>query len=206
MRATAKLRFCGSLSYRKAWIWIMEDMLRVGVISSTHGLKGEVKVFPTTDDVSRFSSLKKVYIEINPMNKTGKAGTEVKEFEIQSVKYFKQFAIVKFKGINNIDDVEKYKGKDLLIRREDAVPLEEHEYFITDLIGLKVIEEENGTEIGTLEDVIQTGANDVYQIKTLPGYANNQELLIPAIEQCIREVDMENRVIKVHIMKGLLDL
>ena len=80
----------------------MEDMLRVGVISSTHGLKGEVKVFPTTDDVSRFSSLKKVFIETNPKNKTGKAGTEIQELEVEGVKYFKQFAIVKFKGINSI--------------------------------------------------------------------------------------------------------
>ena len=184
----------------------MEDMLRVGVISSTHGLKGEVKGFPTTDDVSRFSSLKKVFIETNPNNRTGKAGTEIQEMEVEGVKYFKQFAIVKFKGIDRIEAVEKYKGKDLLIRREDAVPLEENEYFITDLIGLTVINEADGTEIGTLVDVIQTGANDVYQIRTLPGITKNQQLLLPAIKQCVIEVDIENRVMKVQIMKGLLDL
>ena len=126
--------------------------------------------------------------------------------EVEGVKYFKQFAIVKFKGIDRIEAVEKYKGKDLLIRREDAVPLEENEYFITDLIGLTVINEADGTEIGTLVDVIQTGANDVYQIRTLPGITKNQQLLLPAIKQCVIEVDIENRVMKVQIMKGLLDL
>ncbi len=184
----------------------MEDMLRVGIISSTHGLKGEAKVFPTTDDVSRFSSLKKVFIAINPKNKTGKSGTEIKEFEVEGVKYFKQFAIVKFKGIDNLDEIQKYKGKDLLILREDAVPLEEGEYFIADLIGLTVISEEDGAEIGMITDVLQTGANDVYQIKTLPGITKNQQLLLPAIRQCIKEVDIDNKIMKVHIMKGLLDL
>lgn len=184
----------------------MEDMLRVGVITSTHGLKGEVKVFPTTDDVKRFSQLKTVYLEENSENRIRKTAPQTLKLEVEHVKYFKQFAIVKFKNINDINDIEKYKGADLLVAREDAVPLEEDEYFITDLIGLKVINEENGQEIGILEDVLQTGANDVYQVKTTPGLTKNDTLLLPAIGQCIKEVNLTEGTIKVHIMKGLLEL
>jgi 16S rRNA processing protein RimM len=108
----------------------MDNFLRVGVISSTHGVKGEVKVFPTTDDVNRFNDLKQVLLD---------TGKEYIELEIEGVKYFKQFVILKFKGINNINDIEKYKGKDLLVSRENAVKLEEDEYFIYDIIGSKVI-------------------------------------------------------------------
>ena len=184
----------------------MEDMLRVGVISSTHGLKGEVKVFPTTDDVSRFSSLKKVFIELNSNKNSGKSETVIKEVEIEHVKYFKQFAIVKFKGFQTIEDVEIYKGFNLLIQRKDAIALSENEYFISDLIGLKVINEEDDSIIGEIIDVILTGANDVYEIKTIPGFTKNQQLLLPAIKDCVKEVDIQSAIMKVHIMKGLLDL
>ena len=107
----------------------MEKQLQVGVISSTHGVRGEVKVFPTTDDVTRFRQLKKVYLD---------TGREMLPLEIQNVKFFKQFAILKFKGIDNINDIEKYRGKSLMIDREDAVDLDEDEYFIADMIGMKV--------------------------------------------------------------------
>ena len=105
----------------------MEDMLRVGVITSTHGLKGEVKVFPTTDDVKRFSQLETVYLEENSENRIRKTAPQILKLEVEHVKYFKQFAIVKFKNINDINDIEKYKGANLLVSREDAVPLEEDE-------------------------------------------------------------------------------
>ena len=132
----------------------MEKQLQVGVISSTHGVRGEVKVFPTTDDVTRFRQLKKVYLD---------TGREMLPLEIQNVKFFKQFAILKFKGIDNINDIEKYRGKSLMIDREDAVDLDEDEYFIADMIGMKVCTED-GSEFGTLKDVMETGANDVYII------------------------------------------
>ena len=96
----------------------MEDYLRVGVISSTHGIKGEVKVFPTTDDVQRFQKLKKVFLD------TGKAYVEL---EIGGVKFFKNQVILKFKGYDSINEIEKYKGMDLLVSREDAIPLGENE-------------------------------------------------------------------------------
>lgn len=169
----------------------MENLLRVGVISSTHGIKGEVKVFPTTDDVNRFKKLKEVILD---------TGKEQLTLHIESVKFFKQFVILKFKEYNNINDIEIYKGKDLLVTRENAVPLKEGEYFITDMIGLNVITDE-GEDFGTLTDVLQTGANDVYVVKM----KNGKEALLPAIDQCVLDVNLETSTIKVHIMEGLID-
>lgn len=168
----------------------MEKQLQVGVISSTHGVRGEVKVFPTTDDVTRFRQLKKVYLD---------TGREMLPLEIQNVKFFKQFAILKFKGINNINDIEKYRGKSLMIDREDAVDLDEDEYFIADMIGMKVCTED-GSEFGTLKDVMETGANDVYIIDSL----EHGEVLIPAIRECILDVDMDEERMTIHLMEGLV--
>lgn len=169
----------------------MENLLRVGVISSTHGVKGEVKVYPTTDDPGRFNDLKKVLLD---------TGREQMELEIQGVKFFKNMVILKFKGYDSIDDIEKYKGKDLLITRDQAVELGPDENFIVDLIGLSVITED-GEEFGTLTDVIKTGANDVYEVKTKDG----KEVLLPAIKDCVLKVDLEGGAITVRIMDGLLD-
>lgn len=168
----------------------MEKQLQVGVISSTHGVRGEVKVFPTTDDVTRFRQLKKVYLD---------TGREMLLLEIQNVKFFKQFAILKFKGIDNINDIEKYRAKSLMIDREDAVDLEEDEYFIADMIGMKVCTED-GSEFGTLKDVMETGANDVYIIDSL----EHGEVLIPAIRECILDVDMDEERMTIHLMEGLV--
>lgn len=183
---------------------ISNDMLRVGVISSTHGIKGEVKVFPTTDDVKRFDCLKKIFLNYESKGMRGGIKRECIELEISSVKYFKQFVILKFKGIDNINDVEQYKGMELYVKREDAIPLEEGEYYIADLIGLTVINDEDA-EIGQITDVLQTGANDVYIVKGNEAF-NNKEILLPAIRQCVLFVDIEKRMMKVHLMEGLLDL
>jgi 16S rRNA processing protein RimM len=169
----------------------MENLLRVGVISSTHGLKGEVKVFPTTDDPTRFKSLKHVMLD---------TGSEHMDLEIQGVKFFKNMVILKFKGFDSINEIEKYKGKDLLIKRDQAVTLGPDENFIFELIGLRVVTED-GAEFGTLTDVIKTGANDVYEVKTKEG----KEVLLPAIKQCVLGVDLEEGTVTVHIMDGLLD-
>lgn len=168
----------------------MEKQLQVGVISSTHGVRGEVKVFPTTDDVTRFRQLKKVYLD---------TGREMLPLEIQNVKFFKQFAILKFNGIDNINDIEKYRGKSLMIDRVDAVDLDEDEYFIADMIGMKVCTED-GSEFGTLKDVMETGANDVYIIDSL----EHGEVLIPAIRECILDVDMDEERMTIHLMEGLV--
>lgn len=167
----------------------MEDMLRVGVFANTHGVRGEIKVFPTTDDVKRFKKLKKVYLDL---------GKETLEWEIQSVKFFKNLVILKFKGIDNINDIEKYKGKDLLIKREQALPLVKDEYYICDIIGAEVVEEDGNT-VGTLKEVLQTGANDVYVVATKEG----DEILLPVIPDCVKDLDVEKKVVTVHIMAGL---
>lgn len=169
----------------------MEDKFQVGVISSTHGVRGEVKVFPTTDDVKRFKRLKEVILD---------TGKEQLILEIEGVKFFKQFAILKFKGIDNINDIERYKGKSLFVTRENAVKLRKDEYFIADLMGLKVLDEER-KEIGILREVMETGANDVYVIDLHDG----RELLLPAIKQCVLEVDVEEGFVQIHILEGLLD-
>ena len=169
----------------------MEQLLQVGVISSTHGVRGEVKVFPTTDDANRFKKLKKVILD---------TGMEKKELEIQGVKFFKQFVILKFKGIDNINDIEKYKGKSLYVTRENAVKLKKDEYFIADLIDMQVILED-GTLLGILTDVMKTGANDVYCVES----EKYGEVLLPAIGECILDVDVEGRKMTVHLMPGLID-
>lgn len=169
----------------------MEKYLRVGVISSSHGVRGEAKIFPTTDDVQRFKKLKACILD---------TGREYKELHIESVKFFKQMVILKFKEITSIDELMPYKGKDLLVTRDQAVKLEENEYFICDLIGLRVVTDE-GEDFGVLTDVIQTGANDVYEVKRPDG----KEVLLPVIDECILDVDLEKQQVTAHIMPGLVD-
>lgn len=169
----------------------MEQFLRVGVISSTHGICGEVKVYPTTDDPERFLDLDEVILD---------TGREHKILEIEGVKFFKNQVILKFKGYDNINDIEKYLKKDLLVDREHAVELGENENFIADLIDMEVVTDE-GKVLGTLTDVIETGANDVYAVKTPEG----KEILLPAIRDCILDVNVDEKRMTVHVMEGLLD-
>lgn len=169
-----------------------EDMLRVGVITSTHGIKGEVKVFPTTDDPARFKKLKECVI-------AGKRGNI--NVTIQSVKFFKQFVILKFKEFDNINDIEIYTKCDLLVTRDNAVKCEPGEYFICDLIGLTVVTDEGNT-LGKLTDVIETGANNVYEV-TAPG---GRVYYLPVIDECILAHDLDNKTVTVHVLKGLLDI
>lgn len=167
----------------------MEQFFQVGVISSTHGIRGEVKVFPTTDDAGRFQKLKHVILN---------TGKDQIPLEIQSVKFFKKFVIIKFKGIDNINDIEKYKGAGLFVSREDAVDLEKDEYYIADLLGMDVLTDDG--EHGILKDVIETGANEVYVVE----FENLGEVLIPAIHDCILDVDVQAGSMKVHLLEGLV--
>ena len=169
----------------------MDELLQVGIITSTHGVRGEVKVYPTTDDVKRFKKLKDIILD---------TGKEKMPLEIEGVKFFKQMVILKFKGLDNMNDVEKFRQKSLYVTRANAVRLRKDEYFIADLIGIKVYDEED-KELGELEDVMVTGANDVYVIKMTDG----RELLLPAIKQCILEVDVPEGRMKVHVLEGLLE-
>lgn len=155
----------------------MKDILRVGKIVNTHGLKGEVKVIPLTDDPKRYNDLEFVLID----------GIERK---IQGVKYQKDRVIVKVDGINSIDDAEKYKNKYMEIPREYAVPLEEDSYYIADIIGCTVYDTK-GKDLGKVFDVIQTKNNDVYWIK------KPKELLIPVLLEIVTDIDVENKKITI---------
>lgn len=166
------------------------DELQVGVITQTHGIRGEVKVFPTTDDANRFKKLKEVILD---------TGRERLTLEIEGVKFFKQFVILKFKGYDSINDVEKYKQGKLLVTRDKAVELKKDEYFVADLIGSLVVTEE-GETFGRLKDVLATGANDVYVVSREDG----TEVLLPAIKDCVKAVDVEQKKMTVHIMDGLI--
>ncbi len=167
----------------------MEELLQVGIIANTHGVRGEVKVFPTTDDAARFDKLKEVILD------TGEQKTTL---HIMERKYHKNMVILRFREFVNINEVEKFKGNGLFVTRENAVPLQKDEYFIADMIGLNVIEED-GEVLGELSDVLTTGANDVYIIKK----ENTPDLLIPAIKECILDVDMETGIMTVHLLPGL---
>jgi len=169
----------------------MYDLLQVGVISSMHGVHGEVKVFPTTSDPNRYKKLKEVLLD---------NGKEMITLKLTGVKFFKQFVIVKFEGYDNPNDIEKYKGKPIYVTRENAVKLEKDEYFVADLYDIEVYED-NGELLGVIVDVIETGSNDVYTVKCTDG----SEILLPAIKQCILDVDIENRKMTVHVMDGLRD-
>ena len=171
-----------------------DDYLRVGVITDTHGIRGEVKVFPTTEDPKRFELHPTVHI-------IAKDGSDV-ALKVCGVKYFKNLVILKFDGINNINDIEQYKKCEMFVTREEAIPLEEGEHYVADLIGLKVITDE-GVELGVLEDVMETGANDVFDVRPVNG---GKHILIPAIDQCMGEVDLEEGTMEVHLLPGLLDL
>ena len=168
-----------------------DNLLQVGAITSTHGVRGEVKVFPTTDDVKRFSKLKEVELET-------KEGTVT--LHIQGVKYFKQFAIIKFKEYQSLNEVEGIKGSRLFVTRENAVKLQRNEFFIADLIGLKGVSDED-EDLGELTDVIQTGANDVYVFTKM----GESDLLVPKIPDCVKEIDLEKGTVLIHLLPGLRD-
>ena len=166
-----------------------KDRLRVGVITSPHGVHGEVNVFPTTDDPKRFLDLKKIYLDTKK---------ELIECEIKSVKFFKNMVILSFTGMDDRNAIEKFRQCDLLIDREDAMELGEDEYFICDLIGLDIIDEDD-KKIGVLKDVMTSAANDVYVVEKTDG----EELLIPAIRDCILDTSLEEGYIRVHLLPGL---
>ena len=168
----------------------MTKYLEIGQIVNTFGIKGMVKVKPFTDDITRFDKLKKVYIK----NKNGK-----KEYEIEEVKYHKQMALIKFKGIENPEDANLLRESYLIIDRENEEPLEEGTYYIVDLIGVEVYTDE-GELLGTLKDIFNTGSNDIYEVKDELG----KQILLPAIADVIKEIDVKNRKIIVHLIKGLM--
>lgn len=169
----------------------MEEEFRIGVITQAHGVKGEVKIYPTTTDINRFKKLKKCVL------KTEKIRLEL---EVAGAKFFKNMVILKFKAYNTRDEIEAFKGAELWVDRENADTLKDGEYFFSDLIGMKVISDE-GEEIGIINDVYETAANDVYEIK-----GKEKTYLFPGIKECVLNIDLQNKIMTVHVLKGLLDL
>ncbi|MBR0426721.1 MAG: 16S rRNA processing protein RimM [Clostridia bacterium] len=164
--------------------------LEIGQIVNTFGIKGYVKVNPWVNDVTRFDNLKKVYIKIRK---------EQQELEIEEVKYHKNQVLLKFKGIETIEQAEVYRNAILEISREDAIPLEEGEYFIADLLESQVFTDE-GEKLGILEDIYNTGSSDIYVVKNELG----KSILLPRIDDVIKEIDVENKKIVVHLLEGLI--
>ena len=169
----------------------MEDMFQVGIITSPHGVRGEVKVFPTTDDNNRFKKLKDCFIEFKG---------EMMPVKANGCKFFKNMVILKFEDFDNMNDVEKFRQCKIFVDRMHAVKLSDDEYFVADLLGINVVDE-SGKTIGELSDVIETGANDVYIVKNEQG----EEILIPAIKDCILEIDINKKIMKVHLLKVMED-
>lgn len=169
----------------------MEKFLKVGAVTAPHGVHGELRVFPTTDDPERFDDLDEVILE-------RKSGREA--HTVESVKYIKNMVILKLSGIETMDDAQLCRGCGLYVPREKGVPLEENEYYIADLIGMQVFTDD-GKAFGKLTDVISTGANDVYAVQT-DAYG---EVLIPAIKACIMSVNVEAGQMKVHLLPGLIN-
>ena len=167
-----------------------QEFFRIGIFVNTHGIRGEIKVYPTTDDLHRFDVLKSVIFDTKKGRLT---------FDVEGVKYFKGMAILKLSGVDRIEDIELYKGCDLLVAREDAIPLEEGEHYIADLIGMRVIED-TGRQLGVLRDVLTTGANDVYVVKSA-----DKELLVPAIADVVVSTDIDGNVMTIRPLDGLFD-
>ena len=168
----------------------MQTNLEIGQIVNTFGIKGFVKVAPFVDDILRFDELKKVYI---------KKQKQLKELEVEEVKYHKNMVLLKFKGIDKVEDAETLRNSYLEVDRENAIDLEEGTYFIADLLGLDVITEE-GKMLGKLEDIFNTGSNDIYVVKDEMG----KQILLPAISEVVKEINLEESKIIVHLMEGLI--
>ena len=167
----------------------MENYFVVGNIVNTQGIKGEVRLMPAVDDVERFKLLDRIFVD--------RKGS-ITEYEIENVRFHKQFVLLKLKGIDDMTSAEKLKGTVAKITEDMALPCEEDEYYIRDLYDMEVVTDE-GEKLGSISDIIFTGANDVYAVKSDDG----KEILIPAIKDCILNVDVENKIMTVKLLEGL---
>ena len=168
----------------------MQEFLEIGQIVNTFGIKGMVKIKPFTDDITRFDNLKKVYVETNKVRKI---------YEIEEVKYHKDMVLIKFKGIDKIEEAELLRNSYLKINRNDEPDLEEGTYYIVDLIGLDVYSDE-GNLLGKIDDVFNNGSADIYVVKDELG----KQLLLPAISDVVKEINFQESKMIVHILKGLI--
>lgn len=167
-----------------------QEYFEIGQIVNTFGIKGLVKINPFTDDLERFEELESVLVVKNK---------ELIEMKIEEIKYHKNLVLVKFKGIEDINMAEKYKGCYIKIKREDARKLPKDTYFIADLIGLKVYDE-NGNLLGKVDDIYNNKSHDIYVVKDELG----KQILLPSTKEVIKQIDIENERIIVHLIDGLV--
>lgn len=167
-----------------------QKYFEIGQIVNTFGIKGMVKVNPFTDDISQFEKIQSILVD--------KKGNLI-EMQIEEVKYSKNQILLKLKGIETIEEAERYRNCYLKLPREKARKLPEDTYFIADLIGLEVYTEE-GKLLGNVEDIYNLGANDIYVIKD----ENEKQILLPATKEVIKQIDLEKEKIIVHLLKGLV--
>lgn len=167
----------------------MLEYLSIGQIVNTHGVRGEVKIYPLTDDISRFEKLKEVYLE-------QEGG--LKKYAVEGSKNLKNMVILKLKGIDTMNDAEKLRELYVKVGRWDAVPLPKDTFFICDIVDSEVYAID-GSYLGKLCDVLQTGSNDVYVVKS-----ESQEILIPALKTVVKEIDLKNNKITVDLPEGLI--
>jgi len=168
----------------------MKEYFEIGQIVNTSGLKGILKIKPFTDDIKKFSNLKTIYIK----TKSG-----LTEFKIEQVRYVKNMVMLKLAGIDTVEEAEKYRNLYIKILRDQEEELEEGSYYVVDILGCKVNTDAN-QELGKIVDVFQTGSNDVYVVKDEQG----KQILLPAIKQVIKNVDIKNKIITVHLLEGLV--
>ncbi len=168
----------------------MEEYFEIGKIVNTSGIKGILKIKPFTDDIKKFSNLKTIYIK----TKSG-----LTEFKIEQVRYVKNMVMLKLAGIDTVEEAEKYRNLYIKILRDQEEELEEGSYYVVDILGCKVNTDAN-QELGKIVDVFQTGSNDVYVVKDEQG----KQILLPAIKQVIKNVDIKNKIITVHLLEGLV--
>ena len=168
----------------------MKERLEVGQIVNTFGIKGFVKVYPYVNDTSRFDDLKTVYVKLKKQES---------KLEIEEVKYQKNMVLIKFKGIETVEQAELLINSYIEIDRSQAIPLEKDEYFIADLLGLDVYLD-TGEKLGILDDIYNTGGSDIYVVKNELG----KQFLLPYIDDVVKNIDLENGKITVHIIDGLI--
>ena len=174
----------------------MRKFLRIGKIISLHGIKGEVKIFPTTDDIKRFDVLKKIYIVDDEDFDKDELSDELL-YEVESVKYFKKLVILKIKTLDSIEQSSKYIKKNIYVSREDAIKLSKNEYFVIDLIGLDTIY--NGESFGKVVDIMKTKANDILVV-----ISGGKEILIPLVDVYIDNINLDNKNITLKNLEGLI--
>ena len=170
----------------------MDDLFRIGQITSAHGIRGDLKVFPVTSDPDRVLDMDKVLV--------AREGEEehTKEYSITKASHFKNLILLHLEGVEDRNQAETMAGLSLWVRREDALPLEEDEYYFKDLLDCEVVDED-GAHVGRVSDVMETGANDVLVVEDTEG----EEVLLPIIEDCILEIDVEEKKIVMRWMEGL---